>query len=372
MSTKTTPEATTPVADYCEAALRFVESDEVRDYLREISLGYSTYCDIICNSRASLSEKAGALDLIASQVSESNASEYCNPTRIAAAARRAIELAQDNTTPGAVFMLIECWQRDLRDKVNEDWYVYSTFEAAHKHILTQATPEYSDEDCYKRLMYRIEKHVPATDGLILEKMSWELDFHGNIVLFRVEHTRDKATDGFGNKIYAPVEDELKQLAEDSEMLNGYDDIIVPVPFVPGDIVTIDLEPYHAVKHVLITSLGDNRDCCAVQCFYINDRGRLDKGAFNHYYKFGWAPFPAILRAKRYYGKLPKREAILGKLSEIYKQNIGFDDVWGHTLDEVAEKYEKRGKRSEILSRDFEEFAKDLRIAAETKKGANSK
>ncbi len=47
------------------------------------------------------------------------------------------------------------------------------------------------------------------------------------------------------------------------------DLNLPVPFVPGDIISIDCRPYAKVKHAVILQLGDNHDCCSVQCASIS-------------------------------------------------------------------------------------------------------
>ena len=58
-------------------------------------------------------------------------------------------------------------------------------------------------------------------------------------------------------------------------------LYLPVPFAAGDVITIDCRPFVPFKHGVIVSIGDNHDCCCVQCLYAKSDGTLDVGALKH-------------------------------------------------------------------------------------------
>jgi hypothetical protein len=56
---------------------------------------------------------------------------------------------------------------------------------------------------------------------------------------------------------------------------------LPVPFAVGDIIKVDCTPFAPVQNILITEIGDNKDCCCVQGTSIDTNGNLVSGALKH-------------------------------------------------------------------------------------------
>ena len=48
-------------------------------------------------------------------------------------------------------------------------------------------------------------------------------------------------------------------------MNG--DLSLPVPFQPGDLLEVGIEPFCPKQRVLVTDIGDNWDCCCLQVAY---------------------------------------------------------------------------------------------------------
>ena len=59
------------------------------------------------------------------------------------------------------------------------------------------------------------------------------------------------------------------------------DLNLSIPFKAGDIVSCNLKPFSNNKNMLIISVGDNKDCCAVQVAFIDQYGKLSVGALKH-------------------------------------------------------------------------------------------
>ena len=60
---------------------------------------------------------------------------------------------------------------------------------------------------------------------------------------------------------------------DSQNLN------LPIPYQPGDIVEVNCLPFAPVKHVLLLEVGS--DCCGVSALFRREDGKWDTGALKH-------------------------------------------------------------------------------------------
>jgi hypothetical protein len=80
---------------YLEETLKFIESEEMRDYLRtNLELIWGDYmgktcAEIVAYAPAPLEEKIPALELIAEQAEYDTERKYSNPAKFAKAAQRA-------------------------------------------------------------------------------------------------------------------------------------------------------------------------------------------------------------------------------------------------------------------------------------------
>ena len=122
---------------------------------------------------------------------------------------------------------------------------------------------------------------------------------------------------------------------DSENLN------VPVPFKPGDILEFDGFPFGPKSHVLITEIGDNWDCCSVQGFALNDGGEWDIGAVKHgMVGLDYSPKISYLySAKPYDGPLEPEEQLMLRMRAYIdgdeKKAKLFDDQFFHSTEEIV-------------------------------------
>jgi hypothetical protein len=159
------------------------------------------------------------------------------------------------------------------------------------------------EDIDDRMWFGIEKWIPAEDGRMKETIDWTLSAAGDIWFFNLPDASDEG---------------LRFLL--SFGIYGWD-LNLPVPFSVGDIVTIDCRPFIDVFHAVITTLGDNHDCCAVWFLYVTKRGKIDVEALKHNHFFHeLSPFSALYRAETFKGALPKRESPLEILSGTLKKS----------------------------------------------------
>ena len=87
-------------------------------------------------------------------------------------------------------------------------------------------------------------------------------------------------------------------------------LYLPVPFIAGDVISIDCRPFAPYKHGVVLSVGDNVDCCCVQCLYVKSDGILGVGALKHSHVFddGYTPFVSPLyKAQKVQENLPEDE-----------------------------------------------------------------
>ena len=137
----------------------------------------------------------------------------------------------------------------------------------------------------------------------------------------------------GNKIHY-----FKRLGETRrDRFEGYKsglDLNLPIPFKPGDIVTLNCLPFRPVKHAVLLEV-DNRDCCGVQMLYRlkeekNGKSSLETGALKHGH--GWKRFFPILsslyRLSKYAGELTEEERILKDVQKhIYQNEEHGEKLW---------------------------------------------
>lgn len=94
---------------------------------------------------------------------------------------------------------------------------------------------------------------------------------------------------------------------------------LPVPFVAGDVISIDCRPFVPYKHGVVLSVGDNADCCCVQCLYEKSDGTLGVGALKHSHVFddGYTPFVSPLyKAQKVQEPLPADEEHFYEIGDV--------------------------------------------------------
>ncbi|GHU68188.1 hypothetical protein AGMMS49983_20490 [Clostridia bacterium] len=303
------------VCDILEAALPFMESEEMRECLRRNAdpKRVRGYIDIIMASRASLNRKAEALKTIAdsfNKLREIMGGDLGkeSPGEMAVACEFALEEAHKEERD-AVFLLTEHWRPDV-----SDWWdviPFSSFAAAEQRIAVQRTKlGETVSNIEEKVWFIIGKWMPEPDGSMRQKMTWILNTDGDIWFAEIQDSDDK---------------------------DFFPAVNHPISFQAGDIITIDCSPFVAPLHaVLSVSDQDGNGTCYDWCVYNDEKDgslRMDDlqfGIFN-----GWAPVPALLRVSRHEGPLPSKEAVLQEISEALKidsslaEKLMDDKLWSY-------------------------------------------
>jgi len=328
-----------------EIALGFVESKSVREhmkgYLSQEKFSLSHYlCSIICHARASLEEKATALDKIAKLLPPVEGDTLLPPQGLADAARRALD-ETTNVPPGSVFQLT----RFNRSKVHDDYEdgkddywmcefdyesigqytdVCATFEQAVKTIRRDYFEEDGTEypaDDYHQFWNEITRYDLDENGELHEAISWVIGESGIIWSFDVYETKDDFT--------------MRKRAHDcDEEFSLYYDVSLPAPFIPGDIITLDPRPFRPMFHAVVLENSGTGDCCALQVAFMNSKRRISNGAVSHWIidlphihspNLQFSPY---YRLEKYDKALPEGEAVLRELSAAIKSHPEWNEVPG--------------------------------------------
>jgi len=291
--------------NYIEETLKFIESDEMREYLYPLfaaeknkTLLRSKCAEIVSHAPAQIERKIPVLDLIAAQTEPNPEGDCHDPVKLAALARFALGEAQ-NASAGAVFQVREFIFH--KNGYYNDYTMYHEFEAALQYIKWIDKQEDNVPEIHKNANYLIGKYIPGEIGKMVCVFHWILNATGEIWYFgdEVDHWK-------------------------SEFYNYLGDMNLPVPFEPGDIVTADCRPFAETRQVLIIGTGDNHDCCAVQCIYSAPDKKLAACAFKHNSflrsKEEISHVSVLYRAKRHKGMLAEAEAPFEIISTCIKSN----------------------------------------------------
>jgi hypothetical protein len=302
---------------YIEESLKYIESDEMRNYLCSLpyTLSPSTFADIVSFAPVSLERKIDTLDLIAEQTKSYNDRYYYNPAKLAKETRTALDERYDNI-PGTFYRLRDWYYNEEGCYFGNAFFI--DFDAA-THFIDDQQKQYGEQDDSEYLSHSIDKYVPGENGKMEEYCEWILNYSGDIWYFDyAEHFRPESWDD----LYSYSGDTLN----------------LPVPFKTGDIVMADCRPFAKERRVLITDVGDNADCCSVQCAYLKPNGKIDVGAFKHNNfminsRDENSHIPGLYRAKRWLGELAEDEAPLAVLSAVMKKDPDFGNTfWNYVCD----------------------------------------
>ena len=348
-------------------ALKFLESEEIREYIQtsEANPDMWVWLDMIAQSRASLADKAEALKEISEKYTFDDSDNFYNPHIMAKQAFFALEETK-RTPKGSVFILTECyidedvWDNDkfFGDFVKESATPFTMFEKAVAYIEEENTQNYEyDEEISNDICswYEIARWDLTENGDLIDIFTW---FLGNDkIIWGFEHTQRQRDDL--NTTLGPFDtwEEAKKYMDATENDIEYDyffgdnyNLIMPVPYTYGDIITIDMRPFVNVFHaVIIWVSADNRhDCCSPTCLCINKNGVIYFGALKHL-SFHFPNFSPLLRAERFTGNLPEWEKPLKIISEYVKKDYTLSDK----LFDIDEENHKKGIRTKLTWTDIE-------------------
>jgi hypothetical protein len=321
-------------------ATKFMESAEMREYLQanRSSRWVDSYVDLIAGARAPLHKKAEALESIIEPFVKLRKLrdwdfQIDKPSILAEACFAALRETKKNIPPGTVFILKQIWRVQREAGIGPDVYVtpFSTFDAAIRYVTTRYYYEEKELDPCEAverddMFFEIGKWVPDNDGKMRKILQYTLSSIGVLWNFRVNDPKE-------NEYFS----EYDNLRHDIETIGL--SLNLPVPFAVGDIITIDCTPFVELFHAVILEIGDNSDCCSVQCMYFEEAGLFNTGALKHNsFNFDDARTPsAMYRAERYTGELPEIEKPLLAISSALKEKPELGRKYHECLWENSDK-----------------------------------
>lgn len=274
---------------------RYIESKEMRNYLIGVAneLSKRQIIDLICGARADLRDKYESLLRLSEFESDKQKKEDGSAYERAQKAKKNLdELALKK---GEVFCNMEyMYDYERAEKAicgaSPHFFVNSVMKYVHEEYEELDEQEKTDATYW----YRLKKYTPDNDIELDWCYAYTIAPNGEIWFCRdIKNHKDNCFD-------------------DSQDLN------LPVPFEIGDIITIDCRPFTPVKHGVIVEKGDNRDCCCVQCAWINEEGQVKTGALKHttvFFDKSFVRISPLYRAEVFEGELPHEEQPLKETSE---------------------------------------------------------
>jgi hypothetical protein len=342
--------------DYYETSLEFIESDEMREHIRNtVLLGNipdkmrvinpDRDCrDIIVGSRAGIDQK---LEALRKMPPDTETLELIKVAELA--------LADTKTTCNNVFLLTSYYEHSIDDLM--PWSEREpclSFESVLEQIRLETAGqckmfEETIEQCMDHVWYQVEKFIPEGNGKLVHKISWHLNAKGEIIFFELGDDFENLTD-----------DSPESWAwwdwKDRESVGD-----ISTPFDFGDIVTIDMRPFYTDVRGVVVRSGDTREAGS-NCIYADDEGFLHYGIFHH--NFIWYPpmISPFYRAERFKGKLPENEHMLEKISEAIKKVPSIDkaDWREHPLaDQYVDFIMEDRNKGYRFSCSWDEFRKEF-------------
>lgn len=296
-------------------------SEEMERYL--IGCKHNDYemIEIILGAPLTLTEKRKLLELLNTQDSEGY-DDVAECIREFDDALAALELKD-----GEIFTLSEYWyDDDILDENRSFAEPFLSFQAAAEYIkklIEEETEDLDDIDEYV-CWTEITKWLPVGDGKMKDVYSYT--FVGNEIHYfkRIGNIPRDSYRGYKSSL----------------------DLNLPIPFKPGDIVTLNCLPFRPVKQAVLLEV-DNRDCCGVQMLYprknkITGDTILEMGALKH--GDGWEGyFPmlsSLYRLSKYEGELSGEERILKDVQKLIYQNEETGrKLWKYILKTAPDKEE---------------------------------
>ena len=277
-------------------------SEEMERYLIDYKPNDFEMLDIILGAPIPLTEKRKLLELLNTPDSKAydDVSEYIREFDDASAE---LELKD-----GEIFTLSECWyDDDILDENKSFAEPFLSFQAAVEYIekmIEEETAVMEDGEEYE-CWTEIRKWIPVGEGKM--KDVYIYTFVGNEIHY-FRRIGDPPRDGF----------------------NGYVsslELNLPIPFKPGDIVTLNTLPFRRVKHAVIIEVLNDYDCCGTTIMYQRKYGadrklKWETGALKH--GDGWERFfpmlSSLYRLSKYEGELFGEEQLLKDVQKLVYQN----------------------------------------------------
>lgn len=268
-----------------------VPSSKMRSYLKAKTWTDYELVELIFGSPIKLEDKLKCLfDIKDSEIALEAFGETYNAL---------VELK--NVTKGEILIVCDCWyDYDYHDE-NSDFYCpcMSYTQALYEIRELMEEVEWDENTlCWTK----VEKWIYDECDLMVHWYTYY--FIGDEVVYFESH--DPSSDHRGFRGYV-----------DSISLH------LPVPFKPGDIITLDVRPFAPVNKAVIIEADGNFDCCGTQILYPNENGAYNILALKHGHGFGENYYPILsplYRAEIYKGELEEKQKILKDVSEFVKAN----------------------------------------------------
>lgn len=280
-------------------------SELMRGYLKNIELEAWRVVDIIMYSPVSINIKHEELIRVKENAETRNDSNLIDECEVGI---KNIELAKSYLDADGVFS-VEIFEFDDEKKDNDGYFecICGSYDDVKECIKADLESyEAKPEDLR---WYSISKWIKNSEGKYIEACSY-LIARDEIIYFMIGRNID--TGEFDTFDYYW-----------SENLN------LPVPYTPGDILECDGFPFGPKFRMLIVDIGDNHDCCCVQGLALNEEGLWECGAVKHgMVSYSYSPKISYLyTAEIYQGQLTERETVLKNLSDY----IGGDEKRGQEI-----------------------------------------
>lgn len=282
-------------------------SKEMRNYLLDIDIPETTVIDIILGAPIPLTKKRELIDSM--HTPDSN--KFSEISSCLIEIDEALEALKIKAP--YIFTLSKCWYDE--DILNENESTEETFQ--------------SFQDILNYINKTNEEGVEHS-GEGKETSYWtEVKITFPPLAFN-NHSGNSARDFYilvGNEIYYFKRNGNTRHDGFSGYVSSLD-LDLPIPFKPGDIVTLDCTPFRPMKQAVLLEV-DNRDCCGVQMLYsrkseTNGEKIWETGALKHGH--GWDGFFPILsslyRLSKFEGELTEEELLMKDVRQYVLKDEG--------------------------------------------------
>ena len=340
-------------------ALDFVESEEMREFLSTRELpSVIDYALLICESPLPIPHKVKALDKLIQREGRDPLPNRCPWTLIENAKKAMKELA--HPMEGSIFSLTYV----EREKDGNNWPIATpvAFYTSYKGVTMelrrrrgsyrgQLNGEIKNEGMGEYKWAHVAQFAPVTPEQIEA---------GKSMLIQRAYVKDVMTkrmdmilDSKANVIYLDVDLEYMDYrpynpydgaheAEIPELHGRKRKLDLPTPFLPGEIITMDMRPFFPVRHAVMLGAMNNGkqlfDLPDEWCVCIGENDRVyasnvnavqfgyhdwrTRGSQDYHSKPFLAEFNPLLRATRFSGALPEHERILHRIADGIQSNPG--------------------------------------------------
>ena len=277
-----------------ERYLKYIESESLRKWLEEDHTKFdeSDMVNLILKGRADIREKLCNLKVLREKyydISEDIKDYFIEEMdKYIRNYERAIEL-MGNPAHDTVFMH------------ESGYYSEDSFDGTDRCC---ASPFKTFESVLEYISEAVRE-----DELDDDSLSWNVVTRYDVKDGQYEVTAEYVIGHNGVVWFAFTEDKL--------YFNGLN---LPTPFQCGDIVTIDVRPFHPLTHGVViwkyNLAGNREDCCSPSVLYKSEDG-IEVRALKHLFNFRGI-FSPLNKVEIFNGDLPEDESILGKVSEYIK------------------------------------------------------